>query len=248
MTLQQDWEELARLDPLWAILSYRDKRFGRWDLRQFFATGDRQVRGHLDHAAELGYPGDHRAVLDFGCGVGRLAPALSTGFETYCGVDISERMVAHARHLHASRPNCTFLVSSDDALQGMADASFDLVFTLYVLQHLPAPRSIVAYLRSFLRVLRPGGLLLFQLPARIPPLEKLAYDSRRVLYLGLRGAGASSRLLHRYLGLSPMVMNHLHESEVLAVLAAQGGMVVDIERVRGGIAIDDRTYYVTRSG
>jgi SAM-dependent methyltransferase len=245
VTLEQDWEELARLDPLWAILSFREKRLGRWEEQEFLATGTRQVGRHLSHGRALGHPELHDAVLDFGCGVGRLAPALSSAFTSYCGIDIAEGMVAQARRLHARRANCAFL-SGSDVLDRLADRSFDLVFSLYVLQHVPERSTIRAYLRSFVRLLRPQGLLVFQLPDHIPPAEKLLYDTRRQLYRALHRAGARPELLHRRLQLSPMMMNFAPEREVLAVLRDCGAVVLDVERVPGGMAIRDTTYYVTR--
>lgn len=249
MTLERHrrhWEELASLDPLWAVLSYRSKKFGRWDCDEFLATGDEQVSHHLAHAAAFGYPQRSRSALDFGCGVGRLAPALSNRCDTYHGVDIAPRMVDQARALHAHRPNCTFSVNHDLTLGQLADESFDVVMTLYVLQHLTSRGAILTYVGHLVRVLREGGVLVFQLPACIPAPEKLVYDTRRFLWLGLRAAGVPSSTLHRRLGLSPMAMNHVPEVEVVDALVMSGATVVDVTRERGGMAIHDRTYYVTR--
>ncbi|HZI58619.1 MAG TPA: hypothetical protein VFF39_17695 [Verrucomicrobiae bacterium] len=35
----RDWEEMAAIDPLWAILSAPEKRFGSWDIDEFLRTG-----------------------------------------------------------------------------------------------------------------------------------------------------------------------------------------------------------------
>lgn len=242
---RRDWEELAEVDPLWAILSFPNKRFGRWEHDEFMATGEAQVAGHLHQAAELGYPAGRRAVLDFGCGVGRLAPALAARFECYCGVDIAENMVAQARHLHGGRRGCRFVTDGGTGLEQFRDGSFDLVISLYVLQHLPRRATVLSYLRTFVRLLAPTGLAVFQLPARIPPAEKLLYGARRRLYLLLRRVGAPPAALHR-LDLSPMAMGFVAEDEVVNTVTGAGGQVLVIERARGGMAIDDRTYYVTR--
>ena len=45
-----------------------------------------------------------------------------------------------------------------------ADASFDLVFSHIVLQHIPWVH-VQGYLREFARVCKPGGWIAFQLPA-----------------------------------------------------------------------------------
>lgn len=243
---RQEWEDLAQRDPLWAILSYRRHKFGRWDPEEFLATGTRQVGSLLERCRALGCPQRQERVLDFGCGVGRLAPALSEVFDAYVGMDISERMVARALALHPSRPGCTFVVESDERLSRWADRSFDLVYSLHVLQHLDSASSILAYLASLLRVLRDGGLWVVQLPARIPAAERLAYDTRRSLYGRLAQMGLSPAFVYRHLGLFPMTMNFVPEDQVLALVRGCGGRVLDVERARVGIAIADRTYYVTR--
>lgn len=245
---REEWEELARLDPLWAILSYRSKKFGQWDEGEFFATGEHQVARHLEYGRALGYPLHQESALDFGCGVGRLAPALSDRFARYCGLDVSELMVARARRLHASRSGCTFRSDVEQALVQLPDGSFDLILSLYVLQHVSRRTTMISYLRSLVRLLHPCGLLVFQVPARIPPVEKLLYDTRRAMWLALRRAGIPSSFLHRYLAMSPMVMNFLPEPMVLAAIADGGGRVVEIERRSGGMAIEDRTYYATGAG
>lgn len=241
-----EWEDLAGRDPLWAILSYRRHKFGRWDPEEFAATGRHQGEDLAARCAALGRPQRRQRALDFGCGVGRLAPALSAAFDGYVGIDISPTMVAAARRRHASLTNCRFVVEADEGLVGWADRSFDLVYSFHVLQHLDSPSTIRAYVASLLRVLADGGLWVVQLPDRIPKPERLAYDTRRGLYARLVAGGLSPALLYRRLGLFPMTMNFVSEAEVLDLVARAGGRVLDIDKARVGIAIRDRTYYVTR--
>lgn len=243
---RHEWDTLARLDPLWAILAYRGKKFGRWELAEFLATGQSQVEAVLARAAALGHPQQREAALDFGCGVGRLAPALSRSFGSYCGLDLSEQMVNRARELHRSRANCRFEVAADSSLGRFSDGHFDLVVSVYVLQHLTDRASVLDHLASLLRVLRPGGLLVVQLPGSIPRPEKLLYDSRAALYTLLGRLGVPARVRYRRLGLFPSTMNAVPEAEVLALVAAHRGRVLTIERIRLGIAIADRTYYLTK--
>ena len=37
---RQDWEHLAETDPLWAVLTHPGRKGGRWDVDEFFATGE----------------------------------------------------------------------------------------------------------------------------------------------------------------------------------------------------------------
>jgi hypothetical protein len=40
---QRDWNDLAAVDPLWAIYSAPGKRHGRWDADEFFQTGETEI-------------------------------------------------------------------------------------------------------------------------------------------------------------------------------------------------------------
>ena len=73
---RQDWEHLAEIDPLWAVLTVPGRKGGRWDVDEFFATGEAKI-GHVISTTEtLGWLGRRERVLDFGCGVGRRTRAL----------------------------------------------------------------------------------------------------------------------------------------------------------------------------
>jgi SAM-dependent methyltransferase len=242
---QHDWDELATLDPLWAIRSKRTHKFGRWDINEFFADGASEVEHLVGCARTLGYPREWGSVLDFGCGVGRLAPALSSCFDEYWGLDVSNEMIARARDLHRQRPNCQFVVSQEAGFDRFAPGSFDLVVSLYVLQHLTDSSLILSYIQDLAGLVRPGGLLVLQLPDRIPRAEKLFYDARRNLFRFLSHMSVSRTLIFRRFGLFPMTMNFLPEATVLTALGTQKVNLLRIDSERRGIAVRDRTYYAT---
>src|SRR4051812_29520552 len=130
-TNQAAWEDLGRLDPLWAISTQQGTKHNRWKLNEFFASGKRQVREIVSNAASLGLLQNRGSALDFGCGVGRLTAALSEAFSKAIGIDISAPMIARARELC---PACDFIVNTSNDLP-LSSASVDLVLTLIVLQH-----------------------------------------------------------------------------------------------------------------
>lgn len=104
---KRDWEDLGKVDPLWAILSSPEKKFGNWNIDDFFVTGTIEIDKAMACAAKLGHPAGREVALDFGCGVGRLTRALARHFRHCHGVDISESMLARARELNASFSNST---------------------------------------------------------------------------------------------------------------------------------------------
>ena len=162
--LQRVWQRLGRDDPLWAVLSDARYKGGRWDPVEFFEAGVADVEKVLDKAAEHGLSCGHDAALDFGCGVGRLTQALARRFDSVVGVDIAESMVDEAGRRNLQPERCRFLVNDRPDLSLFADATFDFVLSLLVLQHMEN-RYASTYIREFVRVLKPGGLAVFQIPA-----------------------------------------------------------------------------------
>jgi SAM-dependent methyltransferase len=103
---------------------------------------------------------DMGAALDFGCGCGRVARHLAarSGPEIH-GVDISAPAVRWCqRNLHFMRAR---RIDVEPPLD-YPDARFDLVYALSVFTHLPEQLT-QRWLAELVRIMRPGGLLLFTL-------------------------------------------------------------------------------------
>jgi SAM-dependent methyltransferase len=94
-------------------------------------------------------------VLDLGCRDGALTSEYLEGNDVV-GVDVDRAALARA----AERGIETTWADLDDALP-FEDASFDVVVTAEVLEHLRLPERALAEAR---RVLRPGGLLVGSVP------------------------------------------------------------------------------------
>lgn len=161
-TLQRDWTQLARTDPLWAVLMDPAKRGGRWDEGEFFATGEREIESVLDYVGGLGISVDlSGSALDFGCGVGRLTQALAGRFSSVVGVDISEVMIELAKSRNRFGERCHYVVNESDDLSCFDDGDFSVVYSSIVLQHMPASLA-AGYVQEFVRVAAPGGVVVFQ--------------------------------------------------------------------------------------
>lgn len=161
------WDEHAASDPLWAVLSFPDKRGGRWNLREFMKTGEREIALLFHTFAELQLPVPHSRALDFGCGVGRLTQALARRQPHVLGVDISPVMIDLARRLNRYE-HAAYMCSAETGLETLPGRSFGCIYSNIVLQHVPADLS-VRYLRDFFRLLEPNGLMVFQLPSHRAP-------------------------------------------------------------------------------
>jgi SAM-dependent methyltransferase len=154
--MRRYWDERARLNAPWYVdtsLSYYDP-----DLDRFFETG-RVIAGE----ALEGAPRDvgTAVALEIGCGLGRICVALSERFDRVVGVDISSEMLRRAREV-ASRPGVSYLLGDGASLAQVRDGVVDLVLTFTVFQHIPSIGVIERYVHEAGRVLRPGGLFVFQ--------------------------------------------------------------------------------------
>ena len=240
---RRDWEQLAEVDPLWAILAAPDARGGRWKLDEFFATGEAEIAEVLEVASGFGYPERYEQALDFGCGVGRLTTALARRFGEVIGIDISQEMITLARRLGSSE-NCRFELSTHPDLRQFHSASFDFVYSGLVLQHLPRRQLVQAYLGEFLRVLRPGGLAVFQALSHLPVARRL--QPRRRAYALLHRAGLGHPFLLSRLKLTPVRLTAISEREVRSTIATHGGIVVhQEEHPEAAKGIRSARYYVS---
>lgn len=239
---REDWERLAEVDAMWAVLTAPGRKGGRWDPEEFFATGEREVEHVLATAERLGKLARREEALDFGCGVGRLTRALGQRFGHALGLDVSEGMVERARALNADVPAAEFRVNDARDLGSVADDSVDLVYSSIVLQHLPSAADIERYVGEFLRVARPDGLVVFGIPRHIPFPWSL--QPRRRVYALLRRLGVPEEWMLRQTPLTPMRMTVLPEERVRALLGRHGATVLHAEPIDEG-PVRSLRYYVS---
>ena len=174
-------------------------------------------------------PGD--TVLDVGTGDGliafgaleRLGPS---GQVVFC--DISGDLLDHCRAAAAAEgllDRCRFVLASADSLDGIADASVDVVTTRSVLIFV---KDKAEALRAFCRVLRPGGRISVHEPINVLMHDRgplYGYDSTPVQALV-----AKLQALYESIqppGIDPMV--DFDERDLVRHAEQAGFPVVDLE-------------------
>lgn len=238
--VRRDWTRLGSTEPLWAVCVDPRKRDGGWDDDEFLASGRADIDPAVARLEELGIRPTGGRVLDFGCGAGRLSNALAAHFDEVVGVDISAPMLAEARRLDRSAGRITFALNERPDLSMFEDASFDLVYTDLVLQHLP-PDLTEGYVREFARVLRPGGVMVLG----VPESERRTFKGMVFRYAPWPLVALAQRVLLRYP--APMRM-HTLRTERIAALVPNARIVASDEYWGGDHWLHLRHYVVVEDG
>lgn len=174
-------------------------------------------------------------LLDLGCGRGGLVEQLELPLNQVVGVDPDLQSLRE--HRLAARPPAMPRVAGFSEQLPFANASFDLVYASWLLEHLPQPARVF---RQIGRVLRPGGLFVFITPNKRHPLSRLNRLAGR--FAGLQGS-AVQRLYGRAPEDTFPVSYRANTAAELQELARSGEM--NLARLE---AIPDPTYLAFRPG
>lgn len=101
-------------------------------------------------------------VLDFGCGIGRVAKFVAPHVRELWCVDVSSRMLRFASKALSDLSNVHLLRTNGIKMQ-LRDEMFDFAYSILTLQHLEKEDAYAA-LSEIQRVLKVGGLAYFSFP------------------------------------------------------------------------------------
>jgi len=162
LVMQGDWDERARSDAFHYICSERKD----WDLESFFQSGeDDYNRLVAPILTKLGFATDRKVMLEVGCGVGRVTRSFARRFAKVMALDISQEMLERGRELQRNCDNIVWVQGNGPAFKSIPLDSVDFVFSYLVLQNFPTEVLVLQSIREMLRVLKPGGIFLFQFNA-----------------------------------------------------------------------------------
>ena len=170
--LKKNWDEFGKQDPLWSILTDPTKKGNKWTPEEFFKTGEEEIESVLTYLNSLGVAYPRNRALDFGCGVGRLTQALCYHFNECYGIDIAPSMIELAKTYNRYGSQCKYYINDSESMNIFESNYFDFIYSKIVLQHI-RPEFTKNYLKEFMRIIAPGGLLVFQVPSEPAPVESL---------------------------------------------------------------------------
>lgn len=181
MKSKQDWSEYGEIDPYYGVLS--DEKYKKGNLtedgfKEFFETGKQYVtetqsriyQQFADSIAEMN-------ILDFGCGVGRLAiPFAENTIGKVVGLDVSPGMIsiAQSKQKQLELQNLTFVHYSGEKVPRIGP--FDLVNSYIVIQHIE-PEYGYPLIQQLCELVKVGGYVHLQIPYghQLPLLSYLKF-------------------------------------------------------------------------
>jgi ubiquinone/menaquinone biosynthesis C-methylase UbiE len=221
------WERFAAREPYFAVLT--SPRFLRKNLtaenqRAFFESGDALVAS-MFRAIELQLSPyfNPSAILEYGCGAGRLVVPLARRAARNAGsvtaVDRSPAMLDAAR-AEAARHGISNVEFQSPAELFSADRTFDFITCYFVLQRLP-PDQGLPLLAALLNLLAAKGVGVFHVPFR--STASIAVKTLRWIRQSLPAANALVNIARGRPSAEPLVRTYTYDlARVSGVLRAGG--------------------------
>lgn len=186
----------------------RDDSFGRWSRS---GVELRRVRETLEQIPREGI----RRILDYGCGRGAWIPLLERDFPgaRIAGIDLSSTAIEKAGVEHPSHQFTLF----DGERAPFPDASFDLVFSYHVLEHVLDLEAVAA---DMARVTAPGGFLCV-----IFPCGNAGSLEESIVSRVTRGRERTSRGATRFFYEDPTHVRRARSREILELFGRHGATI-----------------------
>jgi ubiquinone/menaquinone biosynthesis C-methylase UbiE len=158
--MKRDWDDRARENAKWYINTVKKDQSDD----EFDSTGRPEVQNFVlaDPILTRGRDLKRARLLEIGCGIGRMTRRLAEAFGEVHATDVSAEMIAQARERLRDYPNVFLHETSGVDFAAFPPDYFDLIFSVYVFQHVPDVSVIHSNIRDACRTLKPGGLFKFQ--------------------------------------------------------------------------------------
>lgn len=157
----RDWTIWGETNPYFGVVTlpqFLKENLTDDSLREFFASG----ASHVEHVyaeirAHVQPDFQPDRVLDYGCGVGRVVVPFARLAETVVGIDVAPGMLEHARKNCEDFDVTSVRLLHVDEMDSLEPASFGLVHSYIVFQHIPVARGEII-LRKLIALIEEGGV------------------------------------------------------------------------------------------
>lgn len=163
----ENWRRLGKNDPYYGVLTedkYRTKKIREQDLKEFFLSGELYVQETENKVNRLfGESLTDCSILDFGCGVGRLAiPFAKLSHKKVFGLDVSPDIIEKAKAHTTERGVQNLELMAFDGLKIPDLPDFDFINSYIVFQHIETAVGF-SLLNQLFQILKSGGILQVQI-------------------------------------------------------------------------------------
>ncbi|MBF0432505.1 MAG: class I SAM-dependent methyltransferase [Fibrobacteria bacterium] len=143
--------------------------------------------------------GDNLRILDLGCGPGLYAERLAKLGHKVTGVDISANSIEYARGQAQDKGLSIDYINKDYLELSLEDDAFDAAICIYTDLGVLLPEDRSIWLNNVKRMLKPGGVLIFDLMSDNQLEEKLTPKTWDVSEKGFWGEGVCLQLSESFL-------------------------------------------------
>jgi SAM-dependent methyltransferase len=206
------------------------------DLDLYFEHGHQQIAGILSTGQKLGINPTNGKALDFGCGIGRVTRTLAKQFDEVHGLDISPSMIALANDYNANPVKCHFHLHCDYQLELFADDFFDLIVGINIFRYI-SPALSEAYVREFIRLVKPGGLVYFETSEAVFWRRVFPEFLFRIYRKFKHWQNSGPRRQDRF---------HFSEERMRAIISEAGGQVLRVEAAPSPTLWRHLSFFVTK--
>jgi len=179
-------------------MSQKDQLQALWESHKYTSTASVSSTevNHFAIKQLIKYGRDCKSILDLGCGEGKRLAHLFTGKPILTGIDISRNAITKAQKKY---PSLNFVCGNIEELP-FEDASFSLVYSAFVFEHISNPEVII---KEAFRVLTIGGLMIIIAPNFGAPNRRSPNSNENKIYKFIAGFIKDIN----YLLISPTTLN-----------------------------------------
>jgi ubiquinone/menaquinone biosynthesis C-methylase UbiE len=221
--MKEDWEARAR-EATHVFID--DRAHSEVELKALGEADAAMILADINQ-----YLSPDAAILEIGCGNGRLMEPMARRFREVWGVDISAEMLKRGRERLADFANVNFVENNGSDLAGVPSDYFDLCYSYFTFRHLTEHVMTERYLREAFRILKPQGMLKVEISGVYAnnPFRQLYDESHADSWQGVRFSMSEIVKLLEEIGFQMIAAYHPHQpQQFLAANAAHE----DIEKQR----------------